>query len=140
MYIPLFADQVLKNKGNIVEGGDINFAGILIGNGVMLTELHWRRQARNTFYSRHYFYGPEIKALISNCKYTSEDDTNFLCNLGNRLADESTRRINPYNAIGICYARANSNENGKKTRRYWYSAFDEEMYNLVEDEPGCSSD
>jgi hypothetical protein len=58
MYIPLFADQVLKNKGNIVEGGDINFAGILIGNGVMLTELHWRRQARTTFYSRHYFYGP----------------------------------------------------------------------------------
>ena len=37
MYSPLFADQVLKNKGSIVEGGDINFAGILIGNGVMLT-------------------------------------------------------------------------------------------------------
>lgn len=58
MYIPLFADQVLKNKGSIVEGGDINFGGILIGNGVMLTELHWRRQARTAFYSRHYFYGP----------------------------------------------------------------------------------
>lgn len=37
MYIPLFADQVLKNKASIVEGADINFAGILIGNGVMLT-------------------------------------------------------------------------------------------------------
>lgn len=87
MYIPLFADQILKNKNNIIPSASINFQGILIGNGVMLTELHWRRQARNTFYSRHYFYGPEILGLISNCKYNSEDDNNMVCNLGNRLAD-----------------------------------------------------
>ncbi len=88
MYIPLFADQILKNKGSIVPGGDINFKGIMIGNGVMLTELHWRRQARNAFYSRHYFYGPEIKTLIGNCQYNSSDDSNYLCSMGNKLADE----------------------------------------------------
>jgi carboxypeptidase C (cathepsin A) len=88
MYIPLLADQVLKNLDTIVSGGKLNFQGILIGNGVMLTELHWRRQARNTFFDRHYFYGPEIKALIANCKYNSSDDGNFLCQMGNKLADQ----------------------------------------------------
>lgn len=88
MYIPLLADQVLKNIDTILPQGKLDFQGILIGNGVMLTELHWRRQARNTFFSRHYFYGPEIKALISNCNYNSSDDGNFLCKMGNKLADQ----------------------------------------------------
>jgi carboxypeptidase C (cathepsin A) len=71
MYVPLFADQVLLKQDSIIDGGKLNFQGILIGNGVMLTELHWRRQARNTFFSRHYFYGPEILGLINKCKYSS---------------------------------------------------------------------
>jgi len=37
----------------------------MIGNGVMLTDLHWRREARNKFYTKHYHVGPEIQALIS---------------------------------------------------------------------------
>jgi carboxypeptidase C (cathepsin A) len=57
MYIPLLANQLIINKDTLF-GGSLNFQGILIGNGVMLTELHWRRQARNTFFTRHYFYGP----------------------------------------------------------------------------------
>jgi cathepsin A (carboxypeptidase C) len=89
MYTPLFADQILKNKGKILpDGSDINFKGMLIGNGVMLTALHWRRQARNTYYNNHYFFSPEIQGLIENCRYTSEDDTNLLCRLGNKLADQ----------------------------------------------------
>jgi carboxypeptidase C (cathepsin A) len=58
MYIPLLADQVLKNIDNILPSGKLNFQGILIGNGVMYTELYWRRLAKHTFYSKHYFYGP----------------------------------------------------------------------------------
>lgn len=88
MYIPLLAEQILKNMDNIISGGKLNFQGILIGNGVMLTELHWRRQARNTFFSKHYFYGPEIQALIGNCNYNASDDSNFLCKMGNKLADQ----------------------------------------------------
>ncbi len=88
MYIPQLADQVLKNINTIIPDGKLDFQGVLIGNGVMLTESHWRRQARNTFFSRHYFYGPEIKNLIRNCKYTSSDDTNPSCLTGNKLADE----------------------------------------------------
>ena len=65
MYIPLFADELLKSRGSF----DVNFEGMMIGNGVMLTELHWRRKARNTFFSRHYFLNPEIQSLISNCEY-----------------------------------------------------------------------
>ena len=89
MYIPLLADQLLKNKDNILESGaPLNFTGIMIGNGVMLTELHWRRKARNTFYSRHYHIGPEIQNLISHCEYTDADANNFLCTLGNKLVDQ----------------------------------------------------
>lgn len=87
MYIPLLANQVLNNIDKIVEGRNLAFKGILIGNGVMLTESHWRRQARNTFFSRHYFYGPEIQGLISKCKYDSSDDNNPSCTMGNKLAD-----------------------------------------------------
>ena len=57
MYIPLLTDQILKDIDNILPKGKLNFQGILIGNGVMNTESYWRRQARNTFYSRHYFFG-----------------------------------------------------------------------------------
>ena len=52
------------------------------------------------------------------------------------------RRINPYNSIGICYNRVDRND-GRPQRQYWYSAFDEEMYNRIDepnDEPSCSSD
>ena len=59
----------------------------MIGNGVMVTDKHWRRQARNTFYSRHYHYGPEINNLISNCEYSPRDDFNPSCIRGNQLAD-----------------------------------------------------
>lgn len=129
----------MNNIDQIIDGQTLKFKGILIGNGVMLTLSNWRRQARNTFFSKHYFYGPEIQGLISRCKYDGTDNKNPTCVLGNKLADESTKRINPYNSIGICYAASN-NANGKPRRRYWYSAYDEEMYNIIEDEPGCSSD
>jgi len=88
MYLPLLADQLLTNLDKIIPGQKLNFQGVLIGNGVMLTEGYWRRQARNAFYSHHYFYGPEIKSLLASCKYNSSDDTNPSCLMGNKLADE----------------------------------------------------
>jgi hypothetical protein len=45
----------------------------MIGNGVMWTDLHWRRKARNTFYSKHSFYGTEIENLIHYCRYDNTD-------------------------------------------------------------------
>ena len=89
MYIPLLTEQILKDKQNFLPSGNaLNFKGIMIGNGVMLTELHWRRKARNTFYSRHYHIGPEVTGLISHCKYSDEDKDNLLCNMGNKLVDQ----------------------------------------------------
>jgi len=35
MYLPLLADQLLKNKETIIEGGSLDFKGMLIGNGIM---------------------------------------------------------------------------------------------------------
>jgi hypothetical protein len=60
----------------------------MIGNGVMITNTHWRRQARNTFYAHHRFYGPEIDKLISSCTYTDADSTIPSCIQGNMLADK----------------------------------------------------
>lgn len=89
MYLPLLADQLLKNKDSILpDGKELNFTGMIIGNGVMVTELHWRRQARNTFFAKHSHLGPEVLSLISNCKYNDEDDKNLLCRMGNKLVDQ----------------------------------------------------
>ena len=57
--------------------------------------------------------------------------------MGNKLVDQQTQRINPYNSIGICYV---SRIDGKASRRFWYSAFDEEMYQQTADDSPCSSD
>lgn len=89
MYIPYFASALIdaNKQGAFVNDGKINFKGVMIGNGVMRTDIHWRREARNTFYSKHYFYGTEITNLINNCEYSSADDTNPSCIKGNSLAD-----------------------------------------------------
>ena len=58
MYIPMLTDKILKEDKLLPSGNTLNFKGIMIGNGVMLTELHWRRKARNEFYSKHYHIGP----------------------------------------------------------------------------------
>jgi hypothetical protein len=58
MFIPHLTAEVLQNIDNITPNGRLNFQGIMIGNCIMITDLRWRRQVRNTFYSRHYFYGP----------------------------------------------------------------------------------
>jgi carboxypeptidase C (cathepsin A) len=55
MYIPNFASSLID--ANQLWDSKIKFKGVMIGNGVMLTNKYWRRQARNTFYSKHYFYG-----------------------------------------------------------------------------------
>lgn len=88
MYIPYLASALLKVKDTLLPTGTINFQGMLIGNGVMLTELNWRRKAIDTFYSRHYFYGPEITQLLANCKYTADDLLTSSCIIGKKLADQ----------------------------------------------------
>lgn len=57
--------------------------------------------------------------------------------MGNRLADQSVERVNPYASIGICYLHTSAN---KPRSRFWYTAFDEEMYAIKTAEAGCSSD
>jgi carboxypeptidase C (cathepsin A) len=81
MYIPNFASALIEN-------GKVKFKGIMIGNGVMVTEKYWRRRARNTFYSKHYFYGTEIDKMINYCQYDDNDLNNPSCIKGNQLADE----------------------------------------------------
>ena len=95
MYIPYFASALIdaNNAGQLVPNSKITFKGVMIGNGVMRTERHWRREARNTFYSRHYFYGNEINKLIANCEYSASDDTNPSCIRGNQLADQVNIRL-----------------------------------------------
>ena len=89
MYLPNFASALIdaNQAQTLIPGDSIKFKGVLIGNGVMVTEHNWRRKARNTFYSKHYFYGPEIDQLLSYCKYTDEDKNNPLCLQGQDLAD-----------------------------------------------------
>ena len=54
----------------------------------MQTGKNWRRQARNKFYSQHYFYGPEIEKLLSYCEYTDADMRNPICLQGQEMADQ----------------------------------------------------
>ena len=87
MYIPYFASALIDaNQNNRLVPGNIKFKGVLIGNGVMFTGGNWRREARNAFYAGHYYYGPEINALLSYCEYTDADLHNPICLQGERLA------------------------------------------------------
>jgi len=40
MYVPELADLVLKNQDTIIDGGKVNFQGMVIGNGVMTMDLY----------------------------------------------------------------------------------------------------
>jgi carboxypeptidase C (cathepsin A) len=42
MYVPELADQILQNQDTIIDGGKLNFQGMLIGNGAMNLDLYWR--------------------------------------------------------------------------------------------------
>lgn len=95
----------------------------MIGNGVMVTDKHWRREARNKFYSKHYFYGTQTENLIKNCQYNDSDTYNPTCIKGNQLADDSVVDINPYATTGICYTPA-STKPGR--RRFYYTPFFEQ--------------
>ncbi len=86
MYIPNFASYLLDAIKTMDK--PIKFKGVMIGNGVMVTSKFWRREARNKFYSKHYFYGTEVDNLIKYCQYNESDTTNPSCIKGNQIADE----------------------------------------------------
>jgi serine carboxypeptidase-like clade 2 len=88
MYIPYLANEILSNNAQAKPEDKINLKGIMIGNGVMLTNLHWRRQARDTFYGKHQFYGPEITTLMKSCTYNDSDNTKPTCLQAQNLADK----------------------------------------------------
>lgn len=91
MYLPELADLILKNQDKIIDGGKLDFKGMMIGNGAMNMDLYWRTKVPVTFFDKHYFFGPEIKALINTCKFDASDDSNPSCLMGLKLADE----VNP---------------------------------------------
>lgn len=88
MYLPELADQILKNKDSIIDGGKLDFQGMLIGNGALNMDLYWRTKVPVQFFESHYFFGPEIRSLISACKWDASDDSNPRCLMGLKLADQ----------------------------------------------------
>ena len=58
MYLPTLAEQILKNQDSIIDGGKLDFKGMLIGNGAMNMDIYWRTKVTPTFFDTHYFFGP----------------------------------------------------------------------------------
>lgn len=87
MYVPELADLLIKNQDSIIEGGKLNFQGMIIGNGAMTMDLYWRTKVPVTYFSTHYYFGPEILSLLKTCKYDASDDANPSCQMGLKLAD-----------------------------------------------------
>lgn len=88
MYIPYLANEIINRNSQAKPEDQIKLKGIMIGNGVMLTNTNWRRQARDTFYGRHQFYGPEITSMMKTCKYNDEDKTKPSCVQAEKLSDK----------------------------------------------------
>ena len=124
MYIPNLASKIIdaNNNHQLTSEGKINFKGVLIGNGVMVTDTNWRRFAHNNFYSSHYYYGPETDKLLSYCQYTNNDAKNAPCMQGQQKANEDINMLNPYATIGICYT---PKDYKLGRRRFWYTPFHE---------------
>lgn len=122
MYIPNFAAALLDaNDGQLNFEGKIKFAGILIGNGVMVTDFNWRRFIVNKFYSSHYHYGPETDRLLSNCRYTYDDGKIIACLLGQEQANDDVGFVNPYGTTGTCYTPKGQFKGTR--RKLWYTPF-----------------
>lgn len=51
-------------------------------------DLYWRTKVPVTYFSTHYYFGPEILSLLKTCKYDASDDSNPSCQMGLKLADE----------------------------------------------------
>eukprot|EP00178_Gracilaria_changii_P001954 TRINITY_DN12859_c0_g1_i1.p1 TRINITY_DN12859_c0_g1~~TRINITY_DN12859_c0_g1_i1.p1 ORF type:complete len:119 (+),score=1.57 TRINITY_DN12859_c0_g1_i1:363-719(+) len=57
-YLPTLADQLIKNPDGIIEGGKLDFQGMLIGNGAMNMDLYWRTKVPVAYFDTHYYFGP----------------------------------------------------------------------------------
>ena len=88
MYIPFMANEILTQDPSI------KLQGILIGNGAMWLNWNWRRMIGDKFWMSHYYYGPEISALIAKCKYTDDDYKIPSCARGMALADKVIPLVN----------------------------------------------
>lgn len=88
MYLPELADLILKNQDKIIDGGKLDFRGMMIGNGAMNMDLYWRTKVPVMYFDKHYYFGPEVQALIKTCKFDASDDSNPSCLMGLKLADE----------------------------------------------------
>jgi len=138
MYIPYLAYEILNQNQQATSDQKINLKGVMIGNGVMNTTSDWRRQARDTFYSRHQFYGPEIGGpgvggLMQSCSYNANDKSRPSCIQAQRLADQAVQAVNPYATIGLCYGITSANSINPRTRtsryprrRYYYTPWFEQ--------------
>ena len=61
---------------------------MIIGNGCLNMNKHWRDRVSLEYYDTHYFFGPEIHALYKSCKFDDSDKNNELCKMGLKLADQ----------------------------------------------------
>ena len=91
MYLPELADLILKNKDSIVDGKTLDIKGMMTGNGAMDMDLYWRTKVPVAYFNSHYYYGPEVQALIGNCHFDASDDHNPSCQMGLKLADQVCR-------------------------------------------------
>ena len=87
-YLPTLAENIIKNPDGIIDGGKLDFQGMLIGNGAMNMDLYWRTKVPVAYFDTHYYFGPEIHALYKTCKFDSSDDKNPSCLMGLKLADQ----------------------------------------------------
>lgn len=88
MYLPELADLILKNQDKIIDGGKLDFRGMMIGNGAMNMDMFWRTKVPIAFFDQHYFFGPEVKGLLKTCNFDASDEHNPSCLMGLKLADE----------------------------------------------------
>ena len=97
MYIPFLSSMIL----NHTKDNGINFKGIMIGNGVLITDNVFNNNTLLSYLSNHNLFSPQIlQALQGVCP---NDPESVSCQFALQQVNKILQKVNPYGKIAYIF-------------------------------------
>lgn len=90
MYIPYLSSMILNNS----KTNGINFKGIMVGNGVLITNRTFYNDAMLDFYMSHNLFSPQLVKILK--EVCPNDRNSASCQFAQQQAASLLTRVNPY--------------------------------------------
>jgi carboxypeptidase C (cathepsin A) len=103
MYIPFLSSLILNNT----KANGINFQGIMVGNGVMITDDVFNNNTLLSYLENHNLFSPQILQVLQGV--CPNDPESISCQYALQQVNAILKRVNPYDIYGYCtYAQTGS--------------------------------